>query len=191
MEAIQIYKSKKNNQILEIFQDDSPSSPRDNDNICTMLCAHKGYNLGDEQFTSEDDVDARIKELKPLAQLPLYLLDHSGLRINTEGFTDCDPQGWDWGQVGYIIVTKEKLDLMCGEDKFTKERLNEILLSEVEQYDDYLAGNVFGYKLSEKTTCSEDEVHLKEIDSCWGFIGDIDKCLEGTDIDLKEFEQIV
>ncbi len=191
MEAIQTYKSKKNpNQVLEIFQDEAPLSPREWDNIGIMLCAHRSYTLGDEQFQTGEGIDARIKELKPIVTIPLYLLDHSGLRIRTRDFTDCDPQQWDSGQVGYIITTEEKIKSMHGDTKLSDERVREILQSEVNEYDDYLSGNVFGYVLSENKTCNLDEDHKEELDSCWGFIGDIKDCLSGTNINLEEFEEV-
>lgn len=35
--------------------------------------------------------------------MPLYLMDHSGLAMQTESFHD----PWDSGQVGWIYVSKE------------------------------------------------------------------------------------
>ena len=37
---------------------------------------------------------------------PLYMYDHSGLAFSTEGFERIDSAGWDWDQVGFIVVLK-------------------------------------------------------------------------------------
>ena len=43
--------------IIKIYQDDtSEDSPReDRDNLGTMVCTHRRYNLGDVQVRSEED----------------------------------------------------------------------------------------------------------------------------------------
>ncbi len=96
--------------------------------------------------------------------LPLTLYDHSGLSMRT-GLS-----GWRWdsGQVGYIYVTKKKLEKEFGWKKLTKKRIKkveQILEKEVEIYSYYLEGAVYGYVI-------EDE-DGNEIDdgSCWGFFG--------------------
>ena len=50
------------------------------------------------------------------------------------------------------------------------ERAEKCLRSEVETYDDYLTGQVYGYII-------EDE-NGEQLDSCWGFLGDYKNCLE-------------
>jgi len=101
------------NRIFRMFQDEHPESPRKWDNLGTMACFHRRYTLGDEDipfssddFNGWDEMEAYIyKELKALIVLPLYLYDHSGITINTTGFS-CR---WDSGQVGFIYITKDKI----------------------------------------------------------------------------------
>jgi len=97
--------------------------------------------------------------------LPLYLYDHSGITMNTSGFT-CP---WDSGQVGYIYVTYEGIKKEFGSKKVTKamiQKATEILKGEVETYDDYLTGNVHGYMIR-----PEGENGMWE-GGCWGYFGD-------------------
>ena len=96
---------------LTIYQDSTPDNPRTWDNLGKMICFHKEYSLGDEH-----DYESPKEFIQNLSSnhteyfiLPLYLLDHSGIWMNTTGFAYCDPQGWDWGQVGWIYVTRKKL----------------------------------------------------------------------------------
>jgi hypothetical protein len=48
------------------------------------------------------------------------------------------------------------------------------LEGEIETYDDYLRGNVYGYILEELVEDGdpEDKNDWEEIESCWGFYGD-------------------
>ena len=48
----------------------------------------------------------------------------------------------------------------------TREKAENRLHSEVETYDQYLRGECYGFQLYEDG---------EEIDSCWGFLGDVDE----------------
>lgn len=170
----------------EIFQDEDPESPRSWDNLGVMVCFHKRYNLGDEsglsdsQFESWAELEAYLKEEKnAVAIFPLYLYDHSGLRIKIGSFAGLLPQGhaeFDSGQVGFIYVSREKLLQEYGAKKLSQALIKKawaVLKGEVETYDQYLSGDVWGYKIFEvkpkcKTCGNESE---EETDSCWGFYG--------------------
>lgn len=109
---------------------------------------------------SDDELYELIKE--KILILPLYLYDHSGITMNTTGFS-CP---WDSGQVGWIYVTNEEIIKEYGSLDIEKAR--KFLVSEVETYDQYLTGDVYGYQLIEK---DEDGDELDVIESCWGFYG--------------------
>jgi len=101
--------------------------------------------------------------------LPLYLYDHSGISISTSEF-GCP---WDSGQIGYIYMTRATI-----EEHFNGKKKDALLClkSEVEEYDTYLRGDVWGYKILD--TEEDDE----EIDSCHGFYGREDAEEEGESI---------
>jgi len=105
----------------------------------------------------------RIPDLVELAGkhnviLPVYLYDHSGLTINTTGFS-CP---WDSGQLGWIYATHESVIKEYGAvTPETLEKAENLLRSEVEEYDLYLTGQCYGFKLYEGHN---------EINSCWGFL---------------------
>ena len=106
-----LVKSEKyKNCTIEIWTDEHPfESPRNWDNLGTMVCWHNCYNLGDEQPNeyAEDylqnlveqhtdnswewietrEIDECIDFLgkKGYVILPLYLYDHSGITMNTTG----------------------------------------------------------------------------------------------------------
>jgi len=89
---------------IRIVSDDDPMHPRqDMDNIAKMACWHSWYDLGDKlEFSQPEDLEWRI-EKEGFLNLPLYLYDHSGITMNTTGFS-C---GWDSGQVGIIYISLE------------------------------------------------------------------------------------
>ena len=96
--------------------------------------------------------------------LPLYLYDHSGLTMNTTGFS-CP---WDSGQVGWIYVSNEAVLKEFGGETMTadtRQKAEDLLRGEVEVYDAYLRGECYGFELYKNGELS---------DSCWGFMGNLE-----------------
>jgi hypothetical protein len=151
---------------IEIHQDPDPQNPREWDNLGKMICFHRGYDLGDKHDMGPEDLQKLVAR-NDVVSLPLYLLDHSGLWMNTTGFSHIDPQRWDWGQLGYIYVDATKLRKEYG-SKFSADSVRKkalkVLESEVKTFNDYLTGNVYGYLVK-----GPDGSH---IDSCWGYYGE-------------------
>jgi len=161
---------KYKNLTIKIQQDDDPQSSREWDNLGKMVCFHRNYTLGDKhEFPDGDSLMEFLKEEKPPVQLPLYLLDHSGLWMKTGRFME-DAQGWDTSLVGVIYATRDRIKKEYGNvTKATIEKARKLLEGEVREYSQYLEGDVYGYTIEN----SEGE-HL---DSCWGFYG-YDYCKE-------------
>jgi len=162
---------------ITIKQDEDPVNPREEwDNLGTMICFHGRYRLGDkhdlkhEDFKGWSHLKKYIKnKLKGHIILPLYAYEHSGITMNTTGFS-CS---WDSGQVGFIYITAEKIRQEYSAiriSKKLKERVTGYLVGEVETFDQFLTGDVWGYTVSK-----EDDENVD--DSCWGFFGD-KYCLE-------------
>ena len=161
---------------IEILPDDSPFDPRGDDNLGTMVCFHNSYNLGDKNDYSSEDYQGWDEMRKAIIKnedvgiiLPLYLYDHSGITMNTTGF-HCS---WDSSKVGWIFITKEKMREEYSVQRVSKkleDRIAGYLKSEVETYDQYLTGDVYGYRITNTET---DE----EVDACWGFYGS-DNCMD-------------
>lgn len=173
-------RSKKTLRV-RVISDPDPVNPRKDDgNIGTMVCWHRRYSLGDQQpawspsefnwrlmQTREQSVGRDVSEdLSPecaqeyvekwFVVLPLYLYDHSGLVMNTAGFS-CP---WDSGQVGHIYSSLETAGEAYGCKAWeslvagaaVKSLLHvtiERLTREVEIYSCYLEGAVYAW-LAEK-----------------------------------------
>lgn len=170
---------------VRIQRDEEASDPRKQfDHVGRMFCWHRRYELGDEQpdypadefflrimqereaevhpkYPPDDLPDEHVQRYidKHFHVLPLYLYDHSGLTMNTSGFS-C---GWDSGQVGWIVMSKDKADKEGIKDPLACLRM------EVAEYDQYLRGDVYGYMIED----ADGVLH----DSCWGFYG-LDHCIE-------------
>ena len=155
---------------IEIIPDDNPYNPRTDDNLGTMVCFHRRYSLGDNhnysggEWSSWEQMEKYLTRHEKIGViLPLYLYDHSGITMNTTGFS-CP---WDSGQVGFIFISKQKMLKEYGGKKVTKkltEKVTEYLRNEVEAYDQYLTGDVYGYRITDTDT-------EEEVKSSWNFYG--------------------
>lgn len=178
---------------IEIYQDIDPINPIDEyEWLGKMYCSHSRYILGHSQFS--DGMDAlyqAIQDINPNYQkvhlhyenkssndfcnmywdylqeyaiaLRIYMYDHSGITINTSGF-NCP---WDSGQIGFIFVSKTAIRKEYGWNIISakrKEKILNILRSEVKTYDQYLTGDTYGYII-------DDPFTNEHINSCWGFFG--------------------
>jgi hypothetical protein len=169
MEAIKT--TRKENYILEIFPDEPYESPREWENLGTMICFHRRYNLGDKHNFNLEEAEEMVKGKDICVSLPLYLYDHGGITMSTGSFS-CN---WDSGQVGWIFVTKEQVRKEYNVKRISKdliEKVTNILEDEVKTYDQYLTGDVYGYRISQIDVCDKGCEHKDEIDSCWGFYGE-------------------
>ena len=207
---------EENEYTLEVIQDEYPNDPRNWSNVCTMVCWHRHYKLGDDHnFESPDEFmqhlyldvigkhwcdehesddwhdiyeELQKTDLVLIKQINLY--DHSGITVSTSSRYPYNDR-WDSCCVGFIYVTKKTIFKECGSitEKNWKDRADKYLEGEVETYDQYLRGDVYGYALTKKTIYQEKCPHCgevireyedeEEVDSCWGFYGD---CLEENGI---------
>jgi hypothetical protein len=159
--------------------------PRDHDNLGVMVCSHKRYRLGDHRegwvreladdlvvIYGEHGEEGVLKHLKARLDatvvLPLYLIDHSGLAMRAgRSFSDIDPGEWDSGLVGFIFDTSKTREVTGVEPADIEKGLR----AEVEEYDRWLQGDVWGYAIERLVTCSAGEEHAETVDGCCGFIG--------------------
>ena len=157
--------------LIKTFYDESPESPRNWDNLGTMVCFHPSYNLGDKHsfdkhlYSSWEEMEKDIIDTENVHTiLPLYLYDHSGITISTSPFS-CR---WDTTRLGWIFVSKEEVKKQ-GVDE---TKVEECLKGEVETYDQYIRGDVFGYKIYKVLTCDLGHEHEEELECSWGYYGD-------------------
>lgn len=214
---------------LEIEQEDYPDDTRNESNLCTMVCWHRDYSLGDkhnfdnpDEFMQHlyldvtgkhwcddhdsDDWQDVYKELQTTSLVlikAINMYDHGGITVST---SNCYPYNdrWDSGIVGFIYVTKKTIFEECGNitEENWLERADKYLEGEMKTYDQYLRGDVYGFRLT-KTVIQQDKCpHCGEvireyedeefIDGCWGFYGDCleeNGILDNLDSDLEFVEE--
>jgi len=169
---------------IKIYRDFDAESPREWSNLGKMVCGHKGYNLPNEinldfdRFESWDEVKEELVEIyDSVIELPLYLYDHSGIQIKVGSFDGLLPQGhayFDSGQIGFIFCSVHDMIKEFGIDTTEwraqeivyAEKAEKILRNEVDIFDYYVAGSVYGFTI--ETWDGE------EVCSSWGFYSDID-----------------
>lgn len=135
----------------------------------------------------------KLLERNGVVALDLHCYEHGGITMScSSGYPYNDR--WDGGQAGWIYTTKEEV-LKCGgmikSDKGNYVKVTERnwknaaytwMRGEVEMYDQYLQGEVYGYIIDELdmddqaslesklNVLDEDELEWNEhTDSCWGY----------------------
>ena len=131
-----------------------------NDFLLNPHCKYYDYDMEDQK-TLANRVDTLFD--KHYIWKNLYLYDHSGITINTTGFSS----NWDSGKIGIVYALKKDL-----KKAFTIKRLSakkeeflyECLVNEVAVYDNYITGTVYGFTIE----CEKLDIS----DSCGGFYGE-------------------
>ena len=183
-------KARIGNEELTIDQDEEPESPREWDNLGTMLCYHSRYELGDKKgdFTDPEKLRAYLAKTRAIV-LNLRLLDHSGLSISTSPTWPYDDR-WDSMSIGLIFMTYDKIKKEYGKKILSGRTLalaRAQLEQEVKTYDQYLRGDIYCYSIARLTTCNLGEEHKEVIDGVCGYYS-VQGILEDIDQKWKKTE---
>ena len=165
MDTIIEYKNHK----IEIVQDNYPESPRDWDNLFKMICFSSKYNLGDKHTYSNPQ--NFIDDNRGDFIIPLYAYIHSGISLSLSNSNYPYNDMWDAGQVGYMIISRDKIKSEYNWKYLTRGRIRKLkqyAQNEIDAYNQYLNGDVYGFQIYDNSG--------EMLDSCWGFYGD-DYCL--------------
>ncbi len=130
-----------------------------------------------------------IFESKYIA-LSISVYEYSGITINKRNFDMYQ------NNRGIIFVSKDKVRKEYSVKRISKEleqKVLKILESEIKTYDQYLLGDVWGFRKYQLVKCDKCGSCVEEdLDSCWGFYGDDHKAsglLESARIeDLSQWE---
>ena len=157
---------------LKIIPDGVSSNPRTEfDNLGTMVCWSRRHSLGDTMPRVSPDEYVRENGISDETHviLPLFLYDHSGITMSTKPFS-CP---WDSGWVGFIYAKH-------GAEGMTPEQIVRCLEGEVDTYDAYINGKVYGFVLERAVPFKKERedgkvtegVDWDYVNSCWGFYRD-------------------
>jgi hypothetical protein len=169
-----------NDLTIKIVSDESPESPRDWDNLGTILGAHRRYRISDDvphakiahEATSMDELVRMTASHhgERILWLPVRMYEHGsvGLKACVPGETLGYPWNcqWDSGWVGIVYVPYSKLRTEYNCKRVTGKVLTkarEVLSGEVTTYAEYINGEVYGYVI--------EDSEGNHLDSCYGFYG--------------------
>ena len=113
----------KTKTIVQLELDDCSFNPREADKVTTIYAEHKRYNFSEvETYNNCESWNEVYKnivtEYNPVLIYPLYMLDHSCIRLSISNFND----RWDSGQVGFIFITRKDMQKYYGFKNLTSKR---------------------------------------------------------------------
>jgi len=146
---------------IEIISDSAPQSPDEwgNDD-CFLVYDHRDFCVQVKGFNPDDIFEHMNETKKQLYDgywyFPVFAYIHSGVALSLGRGSYPFTCPWDTSFKGFALVKKTK--------GWTWRRDKAIKVAEsiVNEWNDYLSGNVYGYNIEETG------------DSCWGFYGDYD-----------------
>ena len=162
MDAVARYRNDTAHEEIAVYRDDSASDPIKEETWFRFVNS-SGYALGHEHV-SGDELEEQVKEANAYGTivLPVFINDHGqvSVTVGTAGTWDGEPCA--------IFISKAGCDEI-GIDPDTAVAQVE---AEISQYNEWLAGETYGYIRYTFTTCNLGHVHAtKTDDSCWGFRG--------------------
>lgn len=164
---------------IRIEQDEDSESPAEWGRIGEIAYLKSARTtLGTERVGTDrmDEISKGIRD-GSLLGLPVYAYVHSGSTIATTPFS-CQ---WDSGPSGFVYCTKEEAINEFGKKVLTakcKIKALQYLAGEVETFDQYIKGEVYGYVVERvKLDADGGEISAVKLDSCWGHYG-LKYCVE-------------
>lgn len=167
-------------RLVRFFRDEFPDDPRYYSDFNTLALFTR-YAIGDIRYSSHytpeifwrnlvienaeldykvknsiDDltVDQCIQHMKPyMICLPIWLVEHGTIQLKV---ADEKPDRWDSSFAGWYVITKKQAKQIGYNEwtEATKAMLRRYMLSELDEYNAFLSGDVWGYQLY---TYEEDE----------------------------------
>lgn len=162
-----IYKEKEHRgYTCRVVYDPDPISPDDWDTLGTIYSNSRNYNPQnhtlDEIMVEESDGTGFHIDRNYL-YVRIYAYEHGGIALHAaSGPIKC---GWDEYLFGVMAVHKDKAAKEYGDMTNVEnyEKAMKCLEAEVEVWDMYYQGQVFGYEVLDEDECV--------VDSCWDYYG--------------------
>ena len=138
---------------IKIEQDEFPESPREWDNLWTLVTAHRNYNGDDELPEGQASIDRAFEmhlEWEWLTSDEVYyhevwLYEHSWVAISTSPFGD-RWDSWQWGYI-YVSIEKAKEELILKDEDTLESKTLEYLDNEIKTLDKYYRWEIYEYKI--------------------------------------------
>jgi hypothetical protein len=180
MTPIKTLNSRVPGLVAHIYTDPDPVSPAEWGNL-----GHISYNisarnvLGTIPTSAEHDAEiARMVREGYAIGLPVWAYVHSGSTIKA-AYENPFLCPWDSGRSGWVYVMRDKALKEFGRklpSRKLKFRILDVLKGEVETFNQWLNGDVYGYRI---------ELNGEQVDSCWGMYG-LDETVKDVTALLEE-----
>lgn len=174
---IRIAKNEKAPELLDVYETHHYICHQNEKNVKEECIVCKGIDRNEvvRYLLETLTVQQCVTLMKPHAEwLPLWLYDHSGITLSCG--ERCYPYNdqLDSGWIGWVVCLKKTVAQLYGEidDEKWRQIATEIMKEEVNVYDQYLRGEIYGFRLYEEDTRNGESLEWNEIDSCWGFYGE-------------------
>lgn len=175
-----------------IEYDNEATNPRTWSNLGTIMVAPQkshwvgntdelvdmSIELGNNPYEHWENIRREqlgLKKSEIAFDCPITKYEHSEISLSL-GYK----QGWDYGVIGFIYVTKEQVRQWYGVKHITKailEKVENCLEVELGVLSSWLNGDCYGYRVYEVEYDELGDIaEYKALDSCWGFIGSKDYC---------------
>jgi hypothetical protein len=171
MDAIKTITGRVPGVVVEIYYDTDPESPAEWENLGEITYNKSARTrLGYVGKTADEDAEiARKVRDGEYIGIPVWAYVHSGATVQAAW---SNPFGcpWDSGRSGWVYVPKAKVLEEFSRKRMSPEllaKVHEILRAEVKVFDQYLRGDVYGFRVLDKRSDPEG----MEVDACWGFYG--------------------
>lgn len=161
--------------LIKIFPDEQPDSPNDwFDEERFLVFDHRQFYVERKGFDPKDIFEDGEK-VKGYHVFRCYAYIHSGVALAVESHSFPDAR-WDVSFKGFWLIKREK-------GTWTRAQALKAAEGLCSTWNEYLSGDVYGYKIYKVHKCDLGHEHLEELDSCWGYYGQ-EEC-------MKEAEGIV
>jgi hypothetical protein len=175
MEAVESKRIGK--YLIKVVQDEMADSPDSwyNDDAFVVY-DHRQFYVKRKGFEPRDIFDHTNARNKMFYDghyvFVLYAYIHSGVALSVGDHNFPDAR-WDVSSTGYVVVKRQK-------GTYSREKAFKLAEAVTEEWNQYLSGDVYGYKIFDMTGIDDDDddVGIDEmVDSCWGFYGDHEYCM--------------
>jgi hypothetical protein len=186
---------KVNGLSVNIVHDDDAESPRQWDNMGTLVILDENLGLpcdGNHNKHDFKSIAALMAHLQvnQSVWLPVFFRDGYTKSIETnvaemvrqkiaysnlpeDAESDAIEELWPRGQCGVIFIDSDKVAHEYGDDTpENRAKALECLKGEIDTYNQWLAGDIWGYEIERIEVCKSCECSKNTfVDSCWGFYG--------------------
>ena len=170
----------------ELVYDTDATNPREWANLGTILIAPNKAHwvasrddvvdtsipLGNNPYEHWNNLrreQLKLKKSDIAIAYPITKYEHGEISLQL-GYK----QGWDYGVVGFVYITKEQVRKCYGVDRITKsiiERATNCLQSELDTLTHWLNGDCYGWQIKEYALDDDglDWEEVDTLDNCWGY----------------------